>query len=193
MSGDLTKCDIISGMPQLKPRTELFVQTYVRGARDGVTARQAHISAGFKGRDGVADACASRLLSSEKVQARIAELTKPMTRKTQISVDSLTAEVQETIASAKAKGQNAVVLKGVELAAKLHGMLRERVDITHDFGGTRAEVLARIAARYGQDAANVLTELLGEPEKPMIELRAKVAERKVDETSAELTAGLAKD
>jgi hypothetical protein len=121
------------------------------------------------------------------------ELLKPMTQKTAISVESLTAEVQETIASAKAKGQNAIVLKGVELAAKLHGMLRERVDVVHEIGVDRESILVGLGKKYGAEVETMMREALGAP--PVIEPKfVRIAQsRRVDETSAELTAGLMAD
>jgi hypothetical protein len=180
-------------MPQLRPRRELFCRNIIRSAKNGATIAKCYEDAGYRTSGHASEVGGSRLMSSDEVKQRLNELARPAMKKMAFTLESLSAEVAETIVAAKAKGSHSTVLRAIELGARLHGLLRERVDITHDFGGTRAEVLARIAARYGEEAANVLTELLGEPEKPMIELRAKVVERKVDETSAELTAGLAKD
>jgi phage terminase small subunit len=98
-------------MPALRPRAELFVQTFLKGAKQGVTARQAYIAAGYRSRGDAADACASRLLSSAKVKARIDELARPAVRKMQFSLENLSVELEKTIADARSKGQNSVVIR----------------------------------------------------------------------------------
>jgi hypothetical protein len=163
-------------MPVLKPRAELFVQTFIRGAKQGVTARQAYIAAGYAARGDAADACASRLLSSAKVRARMDELARPMVRKTAFTLESLSEECERTIRDARLAGQHGVAVRALELAAKLHGLLTTKIDVHHSVGVEREEILARLGEKYGADVADTLRNALG---SPVIEARALRAPRDV--------------
>jgi hypothetical protein len=165
-------------MPALKPRPELFVQTLVRGAKQGVTARQAYIAAGYDARGAVADACASRLLSSEKVKARMDELARPAMRKTGFSLESLSNEVAQTIRDARAAGQHGVVTRALELAAKLHGLLTTKIDVEHSFAD-RAEAFQMISKRHGEEVAGILREALEHGADAVIEERRALRARDV--------------
>jgi hypothetical protein len=120
----------ISPMPALRnQRRELFVQAVVRGAKNGVNLTEAYKAAGYVGTGHVAEVGASRLMSSDEVRARIAELTAPAAKKAGLTLESLLVELETTIADARAAKQHSVVVQSLTLAAKLVGLLRDRVEI----------------------------------------------------------------
>jgi hypothetical protein len=185
-------------MPTLKKaRREAFARNIIASARTGASQAECYEAAGYKTTGNASESAASRLLSSVQIRSRIDELSRPAVRKMAFTLESLSDEVQKTIESAREKGQNSVVLKGVELGARLHGLLRERVDITHEIGIDRESILARIGEKYGQEAASVLREMIGAP--PPIEVKFdRIAtkpdvERRVDETNPELLGNLPRD
>jgi hypothetical protein len=172
----VAECDILPDMPALRPRAELFVQTLIRGAKHSVTARQAYIAAGYTARDGSADACASKLLKTDKVRARLEELGRPMMKRTQVSVESLLNELERTIGDARLAGQHGVAVRALELSAKLVGLLKEKVEIEHHYGGDREEILDRLEQRHGREAMDILRQALDQDyTKPMLEKRARHA------------------
>ncbi len=117
-------------MPVLtNQRHELFCRNLVEGAQRGWSATEAYIRAGYKGEEGVARACASRLLTNENVKRRLAELTAPATRKTQITAEALLDKLQANIAAADAKGQHGAVNGSIGLMAQLRGLLINRTEV----------------------------------------------------------------
>ena len=76
----------------LSARQEAFCQEYVKTAN----APQSYKKAGYKARnDNVANACASRLLNTDNIKARIAELTEETRREAIADI----AEIQEILTS----------------------------------------------------------------------------------------------
>jgi hypothetical protein len=124
------KSDMLDDMAPLKnQRHELFVRNLIEGAQRGWSATDAYIKAGYKGEEGVARACASRLLTNENVRRRLAELTAPATRKTQITAEALLTKLEANIVAADAKGQHGAVNGSIGLMAQLRGLLINRTEI----------------------------------------------------------------
>jgi hypothetical protein len=90
---------------------------------------RAYIASGYEGRGHVAESGGSRLMSYGEVQMRVDELTRPAVRKTRVTIESLLAELETTIADAREAKQHSVVVRSLELAAKLVGLLKDRVEI----------------------------------------------------------------
>jgi hypothetical protein len=124
-------------MPTLRPRHEQFVRNYIKTARSGGNARAAYLDAGYDCTPESADAAASRLLKSIKVQTRMEELSRPAAKKSTLTLDSVLAELKDTIADAKAAKQHSVRVNALTLATKLTGLLVERVEhgLPGDFAG----------------------------------------------------------
>jgi len=151
-------------MPALKrPRQELFVRNLINGAKKGVTQRQAYIEAGYEARGDYADACASRLASSDKVKARMDEIIRPPLRKSRVTVESLLAELDTTVKDAREAKQHAVVVNALKLMADLLGMLRTQIEVGRvgEFDGlTPEQVIEQIRDELGEDAAAALAALV---------------------------------
>lgn len=111
-----------------------------------------------------------RLSKSERVKRRIAELHKGLAMKTRVTVESLTAELDAAIELAKRVDQPGAITQAVTVKGKLHGLLIDRKETGQpgDFQAaqTAAEVLAKVRAELGEDAARALQALVGgiEPE-----------------------------
>ena len=77
-------------MSDLSEQQERFCRYIV----EGLGQREAYNKAGYKsGSDAAADANASRLISSDKIQARIAEMRAPIARKFEITTDFIATEL----------------------------------------------------------------------------------------------------
>jgi hypothetical protein len=101
---------------------------------EGNTNAKAYAKAGYKCNSRqVTEVNASRLLKSAKVQAKIAELRLPATRKAGITLEWLTEEARQNIEFARHCEQPAAVTGALALLAKLHGHITEHktVDIVH--------------------------------------------------------------
>jgi hypothetical protein len=187
-------------MPRLRPRREAFAQNIIRSAKNGATIARCYEDAGYRTSGHASEAAASRLLSSVEIKERLDELARPMLKKTAISVESLTAELAQTIQDARQEKQHGTVVKALELSARLVGLLREKVDVDVSYGGSRQEIMQSIAKRFGQDAADTLAKALSNGPDAITERRALFArdvttpeKRRVDEASPELIAGQRRD
>lgn len=85
--------------------------------------------------------------------------------KTRVTVESLTAELDEAIALAKRVDQPGAVTQAVVVKGKLHGLLIDRKETGQpgDFQAaqTAQEVLDKVRAELGEDAARALQALVG--------------------------------
>ena len=91
---------------------------------------RAYIASGYGGRGHVAESGGSRLMSYGEVQMRVDELTRPAVRKARITIESLLAEPEITIADAREAKQHGAVIQALTLAAKVAGFLRERIEVS---------------------------------------------------------------
>ncbi|MGP9819200.1 terminase small subunit [Salinarimonas sp. NSM] len=106
-------------MPAMKnARHEAFAQAVAKGR----TQVEAYALAGYKPNDGHA----ARLAGNGRVRARIAELQGRAAERTAVTIESLTAELEEARALAKAQGQAGGAVAATMGKAKLHGLLVER-------------------------------------------------------------------
>ena len=140
-------------MPPIKNvRQETFCREIIKAARNGNSHADAYKAAGYTADGNAAEACASRLLSTAKVQARIAELTAPAVRKAQVSIESLLDELAQTIADARSAKQHSVVVSALTVSAKLVGLLRDKIEVggPGDFDGcdSPTEVMDRFLATH---------------------------------------------
>jgi hypothetical protein len=69
-------------------------------------------------------------MSYGEVQMRVDELTRPAVRKARITIESLLAEPEITIADAREAKQHGAVIQALTLAAKVAGFLRERIEVS---------------------------------------------------------------
>lgn len=106
-------------MPSLKnTRHEAFAQALAKGR----SADDAYQQAGFKPHRGNA----SRLSSNESVRRRVAELQERGAKKVEVTIESLTAELEEARALAMSEKQSSAAVSATMGKAKLFGLGLER-------------------------------------------------------------------
>lgn len=114
-------------MPVLKnARHERFAQERAKGA----TADAAYVAAGHKRHDGNA----ARMAKYPKIVARIAELQARASRKVDVTIESLTDELEDARVMALEKGQISAAVSATMGKAKLHGKLVDRKHVTGAIG-----------------------------------------------------------
>ncbi len=144
-------------MPILKnSRRELFAQNVIKGARNGWSQAEVYLRSGYKARGHAAEVAASRLLKFDEVRMRVDELMRPAIRKSRITIESLLAELETTIADARKAKQHSVVVRSLELAARLAGLLREKIEVgsPDEFAAcaTKEQVVDKLIADAGSPA-----------------------------------------
>lgn len=117
-------------MPVLEnPKHERFCHLVIEGARKGLSQGAIYELAGYKARGHSAEQLGSQLLKNVEIQQRIAELSAPAVRKTQITAESLLNTLEANILAATEKGQHGAVNGSVALMAQLRGLLIDRVEV----------------------------------------------------------------
>lgn len=85
--------------------------------------------------------------------------------KTRVTVESITAELDEAAALAKRVEQPSAAIQAIATKAKLHGLLIDRKETGQpgefQAAKTADEVLAAVRAELGEDAAKALAVLAG--------------------------------
>jgi hypothetical protein len=151
-------------MPALRnPRHEQFAQLIVQAPKRGLSNAECYRQAGYRVAAGPAcDVSASRLLSSDKVQARISELVEPTVKKTRATVDTLAEQLDAVFAGASGDRQWGAASNAAGLKAKLLGFMREKIEIgsagEFDQCRTTEEVIETLLAHHESPAA-ALAEL----------------------------------
>lgn len=111
-------------MPALdNPRHERFAQELAKGK----SASEAYVAAGY----GESRSAASRLSTNVNVQARLAELQERSAKKTEVTLETLTAELDEAREIAIKLGQPSAMVAATREKAVLLGMRVEKRESTH--------------------------------------------------------------
>jgi len=110
------------GGPLKNGKHEAFAQ-YVS---EGETFEAAYEKAGYK----PSRPHASRLATDGNVKARIAELQERRAKQADVTVASITKELEEIRGKAILAGQNAAAVTAVMGKAKLHGLIVDKSEIT---------------------------------------------------------------
>jgi hypothetical protein len=144
-------------MPALKRvRHERFAQNLAKG----MTQRASYMAAGYQCTPDAADAAASRLLTSAKVEERVVEVLKPVAKEVRVTVASLVAEADAAMAAAARDGHHSAVIAALTLKAKVTGNLRDKVEVggpgAFDALDTPEKVLEAVRRDLGPDAAAML-------------------------------------
>jgi hypothetical protein len=117
-------------MPALKNvRNDQFCQHIATSPKTGMSQGQCYEAAGYKTNGNSAEACASRLLSDAKVQARIAELGAPTVRKTRATIDSLASQFDAVFDGAMGSAQFGAAGAAAAAKSKLLGFMRDRLEV----------------------------------------------------------------
>ena len=109
-------------MSELSEQQERFCRAIVKG----LNQRDAYKEAGYKsGSDAATDANASRLISNDKIVARIAELRKPAVKRTEVTLEWLIQQAQEVLKAAMADASHAASIAAIKELGILSG---ERIE-----------------------------------------------------------------
>jgi hypothetical protein len=112
------------------PKHEQFAQLIVQAPKRGLSNAECYRQAGYRVAAGPAcDVSASRLLSSDKVQARIRELVEPTVKKTRATVDTLAEQFDRVFDGALKAEQFGAAGNAAGLKARLLGFMRTQIEI----------------------------------------------------------------
>lgn len=146
-------------MPALaNHRHELFAQAIARGE----VASAAYKGVGYSATGNAAEACASRLLSSVKIQARVAELVERGAVRAEITVADIVAMLREDRELAHKWGQSGAAVSASLGIAKVTDNLRDKLELTGKDGGPLE--LREAARREVEDLFGIPT-LIVEPKQ----------------------------
>jgi hypothetical protein len=154
-------------MPCLQnPRHERFVRHWLRTRN----ASEAYARAGYGAKAGNSrEVCASRLLRHIQVKRRLGELERHRAKHSRVTVESLLRQCEEDRTLARSLGQSGAAIAATQLQAKLVGLLVDRKESggPGDFSAlqTAADVVNRVRADYGDDAANLFAAVLGQADQ----------------------------
>jgi hypothetical protein len=144
-------------------KRENFCRLTIEGAKYGWTQADIYMRSGYRTTAHAAEVNASRLLKNAEIQARIAELTAPATRKVRATAADLLEKTERVYDRAVEIDRLADANRAVELQGKLGGALVDRVEI----GGvgefrecsTPEAVITSLIERADGDAHAVLDQL----------------------------------
>lgn len=121
----------------LTRKQEKFCQKYIETGNASKAYRQSYDSAGMK--PATINRKAAELMSNGKIRARIAELQEKHQKRHEVTVDSLTKELEEARAMAIKTLQPAAMVSASMGKAKLHGKIVDNAKITGDVTITKIE------------------------------------------------------
>jgi hypothetical protein len=150
-------------MPTLRnPRHELFAQNIAQAPKRGMSNAQCYREAGYQvGAGPACDVAASRLLSSDKVRARIDELIAPTIKRTRTTLDSLAEQFDRVFDGAVSAEQYGAASNAAGLKAKLLGFMRTQIEIgaPGEFGGCQTTEDVMQVLMTGESAGSILESL----------------------------------
>jgi len=137
------------------PRHERFAQALF----EGKSATEAYSDAGYK-------ACrqnASRLMTIDDIQTRLAELQAAAAKASEVTVQSLLSELETARERADNAKQFSASVRAIEAKAKVSGLLTQKIEITNineEFDNAQSieDVAAVLAKAIAADKGYSLTE-----------------------------------
>ena len=108
----------------LTPKQERFAQLYIELGNASEAYRQSYDTSRMK--PTTVNRNAKAMLDNTKIAARIEELREQHRARHNVTVDSLTDDLDEDRAFARAKGSPAAAVSATLGKAKLHGLLKDR-------------------------------------------------------------------
>jgi hypothetical protein len=118
-------------MPVLeRPRHEAFAQAIVAGiAKHDYSQHKAYLAAGYRATPESARRCASRLLTFvDTISKRVVELQEEAARANRVTVESISAELDEAREVARNNDQASAMVAASATKAKLYGLEIKRVE-----------------------------------------------------------------
>jgi len=124
----------------LDPVREAFVQEFHATGNASEAFRRAKPAA-KAWKDITVHPRASKMLAEDKVQARLHELQAAAREKHGVTIETLTAELEEARTFAKSVGQSGPMVTAVMGKAKLHGLIVDKNEVTGKDGAPLVPVL----------------------------------------------------
>lgn len=140
-------------MTELTPKQESFCQKYIETGNASEAYRLSYDAENMKPETVWVKAC--ELLKNGKVAARVEQLQAHHLRRHNVTVDTITAELEELKSLATLDKQYSPAITAVMGKAKIHGLLIDKAEITGKDGGpivTKEQRDAAVAAALGADA-----------------------------------------
>ena len=152
-------------MSDLSEQQERFCRLIVEGKNQ----RDAYREAGYKSTsDAATDANASRLISNDKIAARITMLRQPAAEKAEVTLDWLIDQAKEVLQAAKADASHAASIAAIKELGILSGRrIETRHNLNQDANDTSElsrEELTNIA-RAGRPGASEEGPGAGKPDR----------------------------
>lgn len=143
--------------PLRNQRHEFFANLIVQSPKSGMSNTACYLACGYNAEGNAAEVAASRLLSSDKIRERIAELTAPVVKKSRITTESLLSELDATVQAAREAKQFGAVNGSLALIGKITGLLRDRLEVgspgSFDECTTAGDVVDRLIEDAGSAQA----------------------------------------
>jgi hypothetical protein len=155
--------------PTLSHRQERFCQLVAQG----LPPYRAYPEAGYSANPG----SPYRLHENARVKARLAEIKREFAMSSRVTVESLSAELDEARALALGERQASAAVAATTAKAKLHGLMVDRTEkgAPGDFASASnaAEVLALVKAELGDETALLLAAALAKGNPAQVEPRGE--------------------
>ena len=142
----------------MTPKQEAFALAYIETGNASEAYRQAYNVNGKS--DNAVHVAASRLLDNAKVSLRVKELQTAHRERHDVTVDSLTKELEDARDLATENKQPAAVVSAVMGKAKIHGLLTDRHEHSGPGGGP---IDISSSSEWQTITATVLKALEGHP------------------------------
>ena len=123
---------------KLTIKQESFCKVYIETGNASEAYRRSYNAENMKAESIVVNA--SKLIRNTNVALRLEELHKAHQKRHEVTVDSLTAELDEARKGALDTGQNSAAIQAIMGKAKLHGLLSDNVNIKNDYKGDPAGI-----------------------------------------------------
>lgn len=118
---------------KLTPKQEKFCQTYIETGNASEAYRQAYNTENMKPE--TVSVKASELLKNGKITVRVEALQSAHQKRHDVTVDSLTVELDEARIAALKSDQNSAAVGATMGKAKLHGLINDKHEHTGKDGG----------------------------------------------------------
>ncbi|WP_445505027.1 hypothetical protein [Microvirga sp. G4-2] len=142
-------------MPILdNPRHERFAQALAKG----LPASRAYVEAGYAEND----SNSARLSGNERVRARVLELQQQAAKKTVVTVESITDELNEAMEFARTCMAPAAFVSAIMGKAKLNGLLVDKTEVSGSLDIGTALQAARRRARMRNTSEDMSGDTDGE-------------------------------